>query len=46
MGKERELRLTMEQIDTLLKKAKLVKTNEAVHRIWIEPGELIIEIVR
>ena len=36
----------MEQLEALLKTAKLVKTKEAVHRIWIEPGELIIEIVR
>ena len=46
MEKEREIRLSMEEFETLLRNAKLIKSDEAVHRAWIEPGELVIEVVK
>jgi len=46
MGNERELRLSLEELQTLLKNAKLVKANEAVYEARIEPGELVIKVVK
>ncbi len=43
---ERELRLTIEELQTILKKAKLVKVNEEVYRARIEPGELVVTVVK
>ena len=45
MEKEREIRLSMEEFEALLKDAKLIKSDEGVHRAWIEPGELVIAVV-
>lgn len=45
MEKERNIRLTMEEFETLLRDAKLIKSDEGVHRAWIEPGELVIEVI-
>lgn len=44
--KEREIRLDTEQFDNLLKKARLIDSDEAIDRAWIEPGELIIKVVK
>jgi len=44
--KERKIRLSPEEFETLLRDAKLMESDEAVRRVWIEPGELVIEIVR
>jgi len=46
MEDERELRLSLEELQTLLKKAKLVKANEELYEVRIEPGELVIKIVK
>jgi hypothetical protein len=46
MDNEREIRLSVDDIEKFLKDAKLIKRNEAVHRGWIEPGELVIEVVK
>ena len=44
--KEREIRLTIEEFKTFLKKAKLVKDNEVVYEARIVPGELVIKVVK
>mgnify|MGYP001032602605 CR=1 FL=1 len=46
MEDEREIRLSIEEFEAILKKTKLVRPKEAVHRAWIEPGELVIKVVR
>jgi len=46
MEDEKEIRLSIEEFEAFLKNAKLVTLNEAVNRVWIEPGELVINIVR
>ena len=46
MEKERELRLSMEAVYALLRKAGLITEEESVRRIRIESSKLIIEIVR
>jgi len=46
MEDEREIRLTIEELEALLKNAKLVTLSEAVNRAWIEPGELVINIAQ
>ncbi|MFH1560733.1 MAG: hypothetical protein ABID84_04925 [Chloroflexota bacterium] len=45
MDNERELRLSIEDLQTFLKKAKLVKANEFVYQARIEPGELVIKVL-
>jgi hypothetical protein len=45
MEKEREIRLSIEELQKLLKKSKLVKSKEAVYETRIEPGELVIKVV-
>ena len=46
MEKERELTFSMEALCALLRKAGLAGEDETVRRIRIEPGKLIIEIVK
>ena len=46
MENGRELRLSVEELETFLKNAKLVKANEAVYEARIEPGELVIKVVK
>ncbi len=46
MKGEKQIRLSIEEFEAALKKANLVTPKEVVHRAWIEPGELIIEVVR
>lgn len=46
MENERELRLSIEELQAILIKAKLVKANEAVYEARIEPGELVIKVVK
>lgn len=46
MNNERELRLSLEELQTFLKNAKLVKANEVVYQARIEPGELVIKVVK
>ena len=46
MEDEKEIRLSIEELEALLKNAKLVTLNEALNRVWIEPGELVINVVR
>lgn len=46
MKGEKEIRLSVEEFETVLKKAKIVSSKEAVYRAWIEPGELVIKVVR
>jgi hypothetical protein len=43
---EKEIRLSMEEVEKILKKAKLLGANEAISQIHIEPGELIVTIVK
>jgi hypothetical protein len=42
----KEIRLSIEELEAVLKNAKLVTSKEAVNRVWIEPGELVINVVR
>jgi hypothetical protein len=44
MEEEREIRLSMEEFEAVLKEAKLVTPKETVHTAHIEPGELIIKV--
>lgn len=46
MEDEREIRLSMEEFEAALKKAKLVTSKETVHTAHIEPGELVIKLSR
>jgi len=46
MEDEREIRLTIEEFDAVLKKAKLITSKEFVYEARIEPGELIIKAVQ
>ena len=45
MENEREIKLPLEDLDTLLRNAKLIKTNEGVLEARIESGESVIRIV-
>lgn len=46
MKTEREIRLTIEAFETFLKQAKLLKRNEAAYQVWLEPGELVVKVVK
>ncbi len=46
MENEKEIRLSIEEFEAVLKKAKLVTLKEVVEKAWIEPGELVIKVVR
>ena len=46
MESEKEIRLSIEELGNALKEAKLVTSKEVVSEAWIEPGELIIKVVR
>ncbi len=46
MQKEKEIRLTIEEFEAALKKAKLVASKEAVYEAHIEPGEMVIKVAR
>ncbi len=43
---ERELRLSLEELQASLRCAKLVKGKEIVYEARIEPGELVVKIVK
>lgn len=43
---EREVRLSTEELETLLRKAKLITPSEALYEARIEPGELVVKITR
>ena len=45
MKDEKEIRLSIEELESLLKNTKLVTLKEVVNRVWIEPGELVINVV-
>jgi len=42
----KEIRLSIEEFEAALKKAKLVASKEAVYEAHIEPGELVIKVLR
>lgn len=42
---EKELRLTLEQVETILKQASLIDGEEAVSEVRIEPSELIVKVI-
>ena len=46
MARERELKLSLEALCVLLRKAGLAGEDETVYRVRIESGKLIIEIVK
>ena len=46
MKDEKEIRLSIEEFEAVLKKAKLLSPKEAVYKAWIEPGEMIIKVLR
>ena len=46
MEGEKEIRLSIEEFEAVLKKAKLVTSKEVVYETYIEPGELVIKVVR
>jgi len=43
---ERVIRLPICELEDLLENADLIDGGEAVSRVWIEPGELVIELVQ
>ena len=46
MEDEREIRLSPEEFEIILRNVKLIETNEAFYEAKIEPGELVIKAVR
>ncbi|MFH0847109.1 MAG: hypothetical protein V1894_03505 [Chloroflexota bacterium] len=46
MEDEREIRLTIDEFEAALKKAKIITSKEEVHESHIEPGELVIKVRR
>jgi hypothetical protein len=44
--RERDIRLSLEEVETLLRNAKLIETDETLYRAWIEPGELVIKVLQ
>ena len=46
MEDEKEIRLSIEEFEAALKKAKLVTSKEVINEVRIEPGELVIKVVR
>jgi hypothetical protein len=46
MENEKEIRLSLEELETLLKSARLIKAGETVYEARIEPGELVIRVVK
>jgi len=46
MENEKEIRLSLEELETLLKNAKLINAGEAIHEVRIEPGELVLKAVQ
>ncbi len=45
MEDEKEIRLSIEELESALKSAKLVASKEVVYEARIEPGELVIKVV-
>ena len=45
MEDEKEIRLSIEEFEAALKNTKLVTSKEVVKEAWIEPGELVINVV-
>jgi hypothetical protein len=46
MEDEKEIRLSIKELENALKKSKLVTSKEVVNEVRIEPGELVIQVVR
>ena len=46
MEKEREIRMEISEFEEILRKADVIKVNEYLHTIHIEPGEVVIAIVK
>jgi hypothetical protein len=46
MEDEKELRLSIEELEAALKSAKLVTSKEVINEVRIEPGELVVRVVR
>lgn len=46
MEDDKEIRLSIEEFEAALKKAKLITSKEVVWEARIEPGELVIKVVR
>jgi len=46
MEGEKKIRLSIKEFEAVLKKTKLVTSKEAVNEVRIEPGELVIKVVR
>ena len=46
MENEKEIRLSIEELEAAFKNARLVTSKEVVNEVRIEPGELIIKVVR
>ncbi len=46
MKDEKEIRLSIEELEAALKNAKLVTAKEVVNEVRIESGELVIKAVR
>ncbi len=46
MTDEKEIRLSIKEFETALKKAKLLTPKEVVHDAHFEPGELVIKVWR
>lgn len=46
MKDEKEIRLSIEEFEAALKKAKFVTSKEIINEVRIEPGELVIKVVR
>ncbi len=46
MEDEKEIRLSIKELEVALKNARLITSKEVVNEVRIEPGELIIKVVR
>jgi len=46
MKDEKEIRLSITELEAVIKKAKLITSKEVVNEVRIEPGELVIKVVR
>ena len=46
MKNEKEIRLSIEEFEAALKRAKLITSKEVVYEARIEPGEMVIKVIR
>ena len=45
-NEEREIRLEIHEFEEILRKASVIKKNDYVNTIHVEPGEMVISIIQ